>query len=64
MLIPWQDLSPETLILEITGEPSKLDAIVKVIEPYGIIEMARTGVTALARGDKKLNDMVDYNEQI
>ena len=58
------DLSPETLILEITGEPSKLDAIVKVIEPYGIIEMARTGVTALARGDKKLNDMVDYNEQI
>ena len=46
------DLSPETLILELTGEPNKLDAFIKVIEPYGILEMARTGVTALSRGGK------------
>ena len=58
------DLSPETLILEITGEPSKLDAFVKVVEPYGILELARTGTIALARGEKCLNDLVDYNESI
>ena len=58
------DLSPETLVLEITGEPNKLDGFVKVIEPYGILEMARTGLTALSRGGKCLNDLVDYNEMI
>ena len=58
------DLSPETLILELTGEPNKLDAFIKVIEPYGILEMARTGVTALSRGEKCLKDLVDYNESI
>ena len=58
------DLSPETLVLEITGEPNKLDGFVQVIEPYGILEMARTGVTALSRGASCLNDRLDYNEQI
>ena len=58
------DLSPETLILELTGEPNKLDGFIKVIEPYGILEMARTGVTALSRGASCLSDRIDYNEQI
>ncbi len=58
------DLSPKTLILELTGEPNKLDGFLQVIEPYGILEMARTGVTALNRGEKCLNDLVDYNEMI
>lgn len=51
-------------MLEITGEPNKLDGFVQVIEPYGILEMARTGVTALSRGASCLNDLVDYNESI
>ena len=50
------DLSPETMILEITGDPAKLDAYIKVIAPYGIIEMQRTGVTVLARGQHTLKD--------
>lgn len=58
------DLSPESLVMEITGEPNKLDGFVKVVAPYGILEMARTGVTALARGKKCLNDLTDYNEMI
>ncbi len=58
------DLSPKTMILELTGEPDKLDGFIKVIESYGILELARTGVTALSRGDKCLNDLVDYNELI
>ena len=58
------DPSPKTAILELTGEPNKLDGFIKVIEPYGILELARTGVTALSRGEKCLNDLVDYNESI
>ena len=58
------DLSPKTAILELTGEPNKLDGFIKVIEPYGILEMARTGVTSLSRGEKCLNDLTDYNEMI
>lgn len=58
------DLSPKTAILELTGEPNKLDGFIKVIEPYGILELARTGVTSLSRGEKCLNDLTDYNEMI
>ncbi len=58
------DLSPDTAVLELTGEPNKLDGFLKVIEPYGILEMARTGVTALSRGKACLNDLIDYNELI
>ena len=58
------DLSPDTLILEITGDPSKLDAFIKVIEPYGILEMQRTGVTVLARGKHTLKDRDCYSDHI
>ncbi len=58
------DLSPESLVFEITGDPVKLDGFIGIVKPYGILEMARTGVTALARGDKKLKDLLDYNEMI
>ena len=58
------DLSPDTMILELTGEPDKLDAFLKVIEPYGILEMQRTGVTALARGTHTLKDRDCYSDHI
>ena len=58
------DLSPDTMVLELTGTPSKLDAFLKVIEPYGIIEMQRTGVTVLARGRHTLKDRDCYNDNI
>ncbi len=44
------DVSPETLIVEITGTSDKIEAFLNLMKPYGIIELARTGVTALARG--------------
>jgi acetolactate synthase-1/3 small subunit len=49
------DLSTESLIVELTGEASKLNAFVEIMQPYGILELARTGITALARGGKSLN---------
>lgn len=58
------DLSPDTMILELTGDPEKLDAFVKVIEPYGILEMQRTGVTVLARGRHTLKDRDCYGDHI
>lgn len=58
------DLSIDTMILELTGDPDKLDAFVKVIEPYGILEMQRTGVTVLARGRHTLKDRDCYGDHI
>ena len=55
------DFSPDTMVLEITGDPPKLDAFIKVIEPYKILEMQRTGVTVLARGT---NILKNYKEEI
>ena len=50
------DLSPETMILELTGEGAKIDGFLSVIAPYGILEMARTGLTALHRGAACIKD--------
>ncbi len=45
------DLSKNSMVLELTGEPDKIDAFLEVIASHDIIEMCRTGITALARGD-------------
>ena len=42
------------LCIEVTGEPSKIDAFVNIMKPYGILEMCRTGITALERGSNTL----------
>ncbi len=48
------DYSPESMCIELTGGPSKLDAFVKLMQPFGILEMCRTGIVALDRGSKTL----------
>ena len=50
------DVSGETLTIEITGEKSKISAFLELLEPYGVLELARTGLTALERGSKKITD--------
>jgi len=52
------------MILELTGDPDKLDAFLKVLSPYGILEMQRTGVTVLARGRHTLKDRDCYGDHI
>jgi len=49
------DFSPETLCVEITGETSKIEAFISLVEPLGILEMCRTGVVAIERGSNMLN---------
>lgn len=48
------DYSTETLCIEITGDPSKIDAFIEIMKPYGIIELCRTGIVALERGSGSL----------
>jgi len=44
------DYTTESLCMEVTGEPSKIEAFIDVMKPLGIVEMCRTGVVALERG--------------
>ena len=44
------DLSPDSMVLELTGRPEKVDAFLKILTDYKILEQCRTGVTALERG--------------
>ncbi len=48
------DLSPSTVTAEVTGSDQKIQAFLNMLEPYGIEEMARTGMTALERGSNTL----------
>ena len=48
------DVTSETLIIEITGDSSKVSAIISMLEEFGIKEVIRTGVTAIARGSSEL----------
>ncbi|MCT2343100.1 acetolactate synthase small subunit [Niallia taxi] len=47
------DVSKESLVIQITGEASKIEAFIELIKPYGIKEIARTGTTAFPRGSQK-----------
>lgn len=44
------DVAPEALICEITGARDKIDGLVQVLAPYGVLELVRTGAVAMVRG--------------
>ena len=44
------DVSPESLVIETTGTEDKIDSLVEVLRPYGVIELVRTGRVSMARG--------------
>jgi acetolactate synthase-1/3 small subunit len=47
------DVSPDMVIIEVTGDEEKIKALADLLAPYGIKEMVRTGVVAMARGAAK-----------
>jgi acetolactate synthase-1/3 small subunit len=48
------DVSSESLMVEITGTSDKIDAFLDLMKPFGVREVARTGITALSRGVKSV----------
>jgi acetolactate synthase I/III small subunit len=46
------DVAADTLIVEITGDTDKIEGLVTILQPYGIIEMVQTGTVAMTRGAK------------
>lgn len=45
------DVSPDQLMVEMSGSEEKIEALLELLEPYGIIELARSGVIAMRRGN-------------
>ena len=44
------DVAPESLVIETTGAEDKIDSLLEVLRPYGVVEMVRTGRVAMVRG--------------
>ncbi len=51
------DVTPDDVVIELTGTQNKIDALCDVMKEYGIIEIARTGAMALSRGPVPVKDM-------
>jgi acetolactate synthase-1/3 small subunit len=50
------DVASDSLIVEITGDSEKIDAFIDLSRSFGIKEIARTGITALTRGEKAIRE--------
>ena len=48
------DVTPTTLTMQITGSLDKLDSFMELIKQFGIVELVRTGITALERGSRSI----------
>ncbi len=46
------DVAPTSVIIEMTGTEEKINAFVEIVRPFGVKEMVRTGIVAMARGSK------------
>ncbi|CAN5895011.1 acetolactate synthase small subunit [soil metagenome] len=50
------DVDPEAVTIEATGNPDKLAAMLRVLEPYGIRELVQSGMVAIGRGGRSITD--------
>ena len=50
------DVAPDAVTIEATGSPDKLDALLRVLEPFGIRELVQSGVVAVGRGSRSITD--------
>jgi acetolactate synthase I/III small subunit len=52
------DVAPDALVIEVTGDSGKVQALLRILEPYGIKELAQSGVLAIGRGGKSITERV------
>ena len=55
------DVATDALVIETTGDSGKIQAFLRVLEPYGIKEIAQSGLLAIGRGSKSITDRVFKN---
>lgn len=53
------DVARSSLMVEMSGTEAKIEALIELLQPYGIKELARTGVIAMARGTQHVKDARD-----
>lgn len=56
------DVSPEALVIEVTGDTQKIEALLRVLEPFGIKEIAQSGLLAMGRGSKSISERIFKNQ--
>jgi acetolactate synthase I/III small subunit len=55
------DVATDALVIEVTGDHGKVEALLRVLEPYGIKEIAQSGLLAIGRGGKSITERVFKN---
>ena len=50
------DVAPDAVTIEVTGNPDKLEAFLKVLEPFGIRELVQSGLVGIGRGARSITD--------
>jgi acetolactate synthase-1/3 small subunit len=52
------DVAPDAVVIEVTGDTGKVQALLRVLEPFGIKEIAQSGLLAMGRGSKSITERV------
>jgi len=55
------DVATDALVIEVTGDTAKVEALLRVLEPYGVKEIAQSGLLAIGRGSKSISERVLKN---
>ncbi len=50
------DVAPDAVTIEATGKPEKLEAMLRVLEPFGVKELVQSGMVAVGRGGRSITD--------
>lgn len=58
------DVSNTSLTVEMTGDEAKIEAFIKLMKPYGIAEIVRTGLAAIERGSRVINNIHRKDEEV
>lgn len=56
------DVASDSLIIEVTGNTQKIDALLRVLEPFGIKEIVQSGLLAMGRGSKSITERLSKNQ--